>query len=111
MASITAGARGHQAFRVSCRVRAGWRAEVRAGRSRGMRSRGSGRPGFRVLLPGGFVPGGPGIHRISDESASQPQNRNHGVGASVECTRIPGASAEVAARRGLIDLYFFGGKK
>ena len=46
-----------------------------------------------------------------DKSSGQPQDCNHGIGASVECTWIPGSGAEVAARRSLIGHYFFGGKK
>jgi hypothetical protein len=80
--SITAGARKRHAFRVPCASRAGRRAEVRAGRSRG-----SGRPGFRVLLPGGSVPGGPGTGYCRSQRAGA--GRSPG-GHTLRCPQSPG---------------------
>jgi hypothetical protein len=53
----------------------------------------------------------PHCRGTSDKSSGQPKDRNYGVGAGIECTRIARLSAEVTARRGLTDLYLFGGNK
>jgi hypothetical protein len=91
------------------------------------------RPGFvgaapalpgasRVRLPPASLPccdrvsGGRSLTSARISSASrrtwiEAKNCNYGGGASVECAWIAGLGAEVTVRRGLIDLYFFGGNE